>query len=231
MMGSSSKEDLLVLLSRERHFDNVQKQRYHLKKKINSSPVSSKCQMTTKSPPSSENDAHKTDEIQSTLIDHPHSAKSYHLTNEFQSAKDKTLNISTLHPPDVESTLNLSQNIDRKTHSVQNSPEAAYDPHCVRDLAAEWMLEVVNDSGVKMDVFLLSVQLMDSFLDICPIRTNQVQLLASACLLLAAKVRLQKTSPEGARKSSTDDTKLNEHKIVDYTDNSITMTELQVRKL
>lgn len=86
-----------------------------------------------------------------------------------------------------------------------------------RDLAAEWMYEVVIDSRVKLDVFLLSVTIMDSFLDVCPILSNQVQLLASACLLLAAKVRLYQTQQV-----------LNEAQIIDYTDNSITQTELKV---
>ena len=86
-----------------------------------------------------------------------------------------------------------------------------------RDLASEWMYEVVIDSGVKLDVFLLSVTIMDSFLDVCPILTNQVQLLASACLFLAAKVR-----------QPTDNNVLNEARIIDYTDSSITHTELKV---
>ena len=47
-----------------------------------------------------------------------------------------------------------------------------------RDLASEWMHEVVIDSKVKSEVFLLSVTIMDSFLDICPILfTNQAQYL------------------------------------------------------
>ena len=47
-----------------------------------------------------------------------------------------------------------------------------------RDLASEWMHEVVIDSKVKPEVFLLSVTIMDSFLDICPILfTNQAQYL------------------------------------------------------
>ena len=86
-----------------------------------------------------------------------------------------------------------------------------------RTLAAEWMLEVVIDSGLKLDIFLLSVTIMDSFLDCCPILTNQVQLLASAALRLAAKVRDKMT--------------INEAQIIEYTDNSITQTELEVIKM
>ena len=89
-----------------------------------------------------------------------------------------------------------------------------------RDLAAEWMHEVVIDSRVKLDVFLLSVTIMDSFLDVCPILPNQVQLLASACLLLAAKVK--------ELTGHKDLPKLSEARIIDYTDNSITQQELKV---
>jgi len=113
-----------------------------------------------------------------------------------------------------------------------------------RYLASEWMHEVVIDSKVKSEVFLLSVTIMDSFLDICPILfTNQVQLLASACLLLADKVRrschCQNTRHCGQHKalgeadSPTSDfscpsaKNLSEAQIIDYTDNSITYNELK----
>jgi hypothetical protein len=101
-----------------------------------------------------------------------------------------------------------------------------------RDIAAEWMYEVVIDSNgpetsnspktsnSSADVFLHAVTLMDCFLDICPILTNQVQLLASACLLLAAKV--------GCRIRLDQDKCLDEDTIIDYTDNSITKMELKV---
>ena len=91
-----------------------------------------------------------------------------------------------------------------------------------RDLASEWMHEVVIDSAVKLDVFLLSVTIMDSFLDVCPILTNQVQLLASACLLLADKVRSHEDQ-------ICSEKNLSEAEIIDYTDNSITLNELKVK--
>ena len=86
---------------------------------------------------------------------------------------------------------------------------------------------------------------MDSFLDVCPILlTNQVQLLASACLLLADKVRrschCQGTGhcghyrALGQADSPTSDfscpsaKNLSETQIIDYTDNSITYNELKV---
>ena len=129
-----------------------------------------------------------------------------------------------------------------------------------RDIAAEWMHEVVLDSlrnsdsgesvpkpesqnadksdkcGQHLDkvednfservdsadircgqmVFVLAVTLLDRFLDTCPILPNQLQLLASSCLLLSAKVR---------RKLEN---RLNEDSLIDYTDHSITKTELKV---
>jgi len=89
-----------------------------------------------------------------------------------------------------------------------------------RNLASEWMHEVVIDSAVKLDVFLLSVTIMDSFLDVCPILTNQVQLLASACLLLADKVRSREDQICSIKT-------LSEEEIIDYTDNTITFDELK----
>ena len=64
--------------------------------------------------------------------------------------------------------------------AVAVSSKAAFSEETVseehRDLASEWMHEVVIDSKVKPEVFLLSVTIMDSFLDICPILlTNQAQ--------------------------------------------------------
>ena len=81
---------------------------------------------------------------------------------------------------------------------------------------------MVIDSNVKLDVFLLSVTIMDSFLDVCPILTNQVQLLASACLLLADKVRSREDQICSVKN-------LSEAEIIDYTDNSITLNELKVK--
>ena len=77
---------------------------------------------------------------------------------------------------------------------------------------------------------------MDSFLDVCPILTNQVQLLASACLLLADKVR-RVDHCGGEKSGQVEDSpsdfsgpakNLSEAQIIDYTDNTITYNELKV---
>ena len=87
-----------------------------------------------------------------------------------------------------------------------------------RDVAAQWLHEVVNDSKSPLDVFLLAVTLMDKFLDLdTKVTKTQVQLCASACLLIAAKLRIKK-----------DHGILTETQIIQYTDNSIDKTELKV---
>ena len=82
-----------------------------------------------------------------------------------------------------------------------------------RDLASDWMYEVVIDSNVRSEVFLHAVTVFDNFLDLCIVQTDQVQLCASACLILASKIR---------------NNVLKDEQIIDYTDNSITKTELKV---
>ena len=85
-----------------------------------------------------------------------------------------------------------------------------------RDVAAQWLHEVVIDSKSPLDIFLLAVTLMDKFLDISltAVTKTQVQLLASACLLIASKLRTSKN--------------LAESQIISYTDNSIDHKELKV---
>ena len=89
-----------------------------------------------------------------------------------------------------------------------------------RDVAAQWLHEVVNDSKSPLDVFLLAVTLMDKFLELEPkVTKTQVQLCASACLLIASKLRIKDDHPL-----------LTETQIVQYTDHSIDKTELKVIK-
>lgn len=64
------------------------------------------------------------------------------------------------------------------------------------------------------EVFPLSMNYLDRFLSICPIRKSQLQLLGTACLLLASKLR--ETRPITAEI------------LVFYTDNSITLDDLWV---
>lgn len=65
------------------------------------------------------------------------------------------------------------------------------------------------------DVFPLSMNYMDRFLSVCPIVKTQLQLLGTACLLLASKLR----EPEH----------LSASQLVSYTDHSFTEADLWVR--
>ena len=87
-----------------------------------------------------------------------------------------------------------------------------------RDVAAQWLHEVVIDSKSPLDIFLLAVTLMDKFLDISTsVTKTQVQLLASACLLIATKLRISSGKV------------LSESQIIAYSDDSIEHKELKVR--
>ncbi|XP_014610602.1 PREDICTED: G1/S-specific cyclin-D2 [Polistes canadensis] len=84
-------------------------------------------------------------------------------------------------------------------------------PH-MRKVVAEWMLEVCEEQKCQEEVFPLSMNYVDRFLSVCPIRKSQLQLLGTACLLLASKLR--ESSP------------LKADLLVFYTDNSITLDDL-----
>ncbi|KAK1130254.1 G1/S-specific cyclin-D3 [Melipona bicolor] len=84
----------------------------------------------------------------------------------------------------------------------------------MRKIVAEWMLEVCEEQKCQDEIFPLSMNYVDRFLSICPIKKSQLQLLGTACLLLASKLR--ETSP------------LTVEVLVFYTDNSITTDDLWV---
>ncbi|OAD54165.1 G1/S-specific cyclin-D1 [Eufriesea mexicana] len=71
---------------------------------------------------------------------------------------------------------------------------------------------VCEEQKCQDEVFPLSMNYVDRFLSICPIRKSQLQLLGTACLLLASKLR--EPSP------------LTAEVLVFYTDNSITLDDL-----
>merc|ERR1711953_1317796 len=52
-----------------------------------------------------------------------------------------------------------------------------------------WLHQVCDEEAVKIEVLLLAVNCLDRFLASAPIRLSQLQLLGSACLLVAWKVR------------------------------------------
>ncbi|XP_034825629.1 G1/S-specific cyclin-D3 [Maniola hyperantus] len=86
-------------------------------------------------------------------------------------------------------------------------------PH-MRRVVAEWMLEVCEDHSCQEEVFPLAISYLDRFLSTCRIGKSQLQLLGTACLLLASKLR--EPSSRG----------LPADLLVFYTANSITLTDL-----
>ncbi|KAG7305235.1 hypothetical protein JYU34_009274 [Plutella xylostella] len=86
-------------------------------------------------------------------------------------------------------------------------------PH-MRRLVAEWMLEVCEDQNSQEEVFPLAMSYLDRFLSVCAVSKTQLQLLGTACLLLASKLR-----EPGAAGLPAD-------LLVFYTANSITLNDL-----
>jgi len=76
--------------------------------------------------------------------------------------------------------------------------------------------QVCEEQKCQEEVFPLSMNYVDRFLSVCPIRKNQLQLLGTACLLLSSKLR----QPHGL---ATED-------LVFYTDNSISIDDLAVSR-
>ena len=82
-----------------------------------------------------------------------------------------------------------------------------------RKIVTDWMLEVCQEQKSYPQVFLSSVQYLDRVLSLLSIKTGQLQLLASACLLLSSKLH--------------DPRPLSLCDLVVYTDSSISLPELQ----
>ncbi|XP_050677145.1 G1/S-specific cyclin-D3 [Leptidea sinapis] len=99
------------------------------------------------------------------------------------------------------------------TANYFNTVQTEVTPH-MRRVVAEWMLEVCEDQGSQEEVFPLAISYFDRFLSICTVGKSQLQLLGTACLLLASKLR-----EPGSRG-------LPAELLVFYTANSITLTDL-----
>ncbi|XP_023950071.1 G1/S-specific cyclin-D3 [Bicyclus anynana] len=84
----------------------------------------------------------------------------------------------------------------------------------MRRVVAEWMLEVCEERSCQEEVFPLAISYFDRFLSTCRIGKSQLQLLGTACLLLASKLR--EPSSRG----------LPADLLVFYTANSVTLTDL-----
>ncbi|XP_078394124.1 G1/S-specific cyclin-D1-like [Cetorhinus maximus] len=63
----------------------------------------------------------------------------------------------------------------------------------MRSLLAGWMLEVCEEERCEKEVFPLAMNYLDRFLSAVPLGKSRLQLLGSACLFLASKLR--ETSP------------------------------------
>lgn len=77
-------------------------------------------------------------------------------------------------------------------------------------------LQVCEDQSCQEEVFPLAISYLDRFLSICTVGKSQLQLLGTACLLLASKLR--EPSSRG----------LPAELLVFYTANSITLADLCV---
>ncbi|XP_065075416.1 G1/S-specific cyclin-D2 [Ochlerotatus camptorhynchus] len=59
----------------------------------------------------------------------------------------------------------------------------------MRKVVAEWIIDLCEEQNCQEEVSLLSLSYMDRFLSLVPIRKTHLQILATACLLLASKLR------------------------------------------
>ena len=82
----------------------------------------------------------------------------------------------------------------------------------MRRVVATWMFEVTEEQCCEEEVFTLSMNYLDRFLSVMSIRKTHLQLLGTACMFLASK--LKETIP------------LTAEKLVIYTDHSITLEGL-----
>ena len=84
----------------------------------------------------------------------------------------------------------------------------------MREVVAEWLLAVCTEDKCQPQIFHLTVNILDTVLTKIDIKASQLQLLASACLLVSWKIRNQ--SPISAVK------------IVKYTSFNVKLEELLV---
>lgn len=71
-----------------------------------------------------------------------------------------------------------------------------------------------EEQKCQEEVYLLAINYMNRFLNLCNIKKNQLQLLGTTCMMLASKLRESTPMAAGT--------------LVYYTDNSITKNDLMV---
>lgn len=59
----------------------------------------------------------------------------------------------------------------------------------MRRVVAEWVIDLCEEQNCQEEVSLLCLSYMDRFLSLVPIKKTHLQILATACLLLASKLR------------------------------------------
>ena len=59
----------------------------------------------------------------------------------------------------------------------------------MRQIVANWLLDIVQDGNNTSEVFCLAMNIMDRFLCTTKIHTTMYQLLGAVCLLIASKTR------------------------------------------
>jgi len=84
-------------------------------------------------------------------------------------------------------------------------------PH-MRKEVANWMLEICEEEQSAPQVFCLAINYLDRFLSVCNIRRNQLQLLASVCLLVSWKVR--------------EHSSITAQKLIEFTDFNVSLDDL-----
>jgi len=97
------------------------------------------------------------------------------------------------------------------SYSYFQMVQTEIEPH-MRQVVSTWMLEVCEEQQTEEEVFPLSMNYLDRFLSLVPIRKSQLQLLGAVCMFIASK--LKETVP------------LTAEKLCIYTDHCITCEEL-----
>ncbi|XP_022902525.1 G1/S-specific cyclin-D2-like [Onthophagus taurus] len=106
---------------------------------------------------------------------------------------------------------NLVKSEERYSFNVVCDVRGEVTPE-MRRIVIEWMKDVTEEQKRQDEVFLLAVNYMNRYLSMRTVRKTQLQLLGTACMFIASKLR--EANPMSAQLLRS------------YTDNSITIEEL-----